>query len=121
MPPTSARASPTAARAGSSPRRTSAPRPSTPSWRPNDWRVGTRSTMINRMATLPRTEQAVARRLAGTADPRVALARALAEIGESQGWPFGAVWETSPDRVEALRCTEVWHDGGPGRAEFARA
>ena len=70
------------------------------------------------MATLPRTEHAVARRLASTADPRVALRRALGEIGESLGWPFGAVWETPPDRIEALRCTEVWHDGGPGRAEF---
>ena len=54
------------------------------------------------MAALPRTEQAVARSLAQTADPRDALARALRAIGESLGWRLGAVWEPSPDRPEAL-------------------
>jgi signal transduction histidine kinase len=77
--------------------------------------------MITAMATLPRTEHAVARRLAGTADPRAALARALAEIGVSMGWPFGALWETPQDSTDALHCTEVWHDGGYGRADFERA
>ena len=37
------------------------------------------------MASLPRTEQAVAQSLAQTAEPRDALARALRAIGESLG------------------------------------
>ena len=64
------------------------------------------------MAALPRTEQAVARSLAQTADPRDALARALRAIGESLGWRLGAVWEPAPDRPEALRCVETWHAAG---------
>ena len=64
------------------------------------------------MATLPRTEQAVARSLAETADPRDALARALRAIGESLGWRLGAVWEPAPERPEALRCVETWSADG---------
>ena len=64
------------------------------------------------MATLPRTEHAVARSLAQTADPRDAYARVLAAIGESLGWRLGAVWEPAPDRPEALRCAETWHAEG---------
>jgi PAS domain S-box-containing protein len=60
------------------------------------------------MATLPRTEHAVARSLAQTADPRDALAGALRAIGESLRWRLGAVWEPAPDRPEALRCVETW-------------
>jgi PAS domain S-box-containing protein len=61
------------------------------------------------MAMLLRTEHAVARSLAETADPEDALARALKAIGESLDWRFGAVWEPAPDRPEALRCVETWH------------
>jgi PAS domain S-box-containing protein len=73
------------------------------------------------MATLPRTEQLVARSLAETADPREALARALRAIGEGLGWRWGAVWEAAPDRPEALRCVETWSGGGAGAEEFAAA
>jgi PAS domain S-box-containing protein len=73
------------------------------------------------MATLPRTEQAVARSLAETADPRDALARALRAIGESLGWRLGAVWEPAPERPEALRCVETWHVPGAEVEEFEAA
>jgi PAS domain S-box-containing protein len=70
------------------------------------------------MASLPRTEQAVARSLAQTAEPRDALARALRAIGESLGWRLGAVWLSVPDRPEALRCVETWHAYGIAAEEF---
>ncbi len=70
------------------------------------------------MATLPRTEHAVARSLAETADPRDAYARVLAAIGESLGWRLGAVWEPAPDRPEALRCAETWHAEGTDASDF---
>jgi PAS domain S-box-containing protein len=73
------------------------------------------------MASLPRTEQAVARSLAQTAEPRDALAGALRAIGESLGWRLGAVWEPAPDRGEALACVETWHAGGTAAEEFAAA
>jgi PAS domain S-box-containing protein len=72
------------------------------------------------MATLPRTEQAVARSLAETADPRDALARALGAIGVSLGWRLGAVWEPAPDRPEALRCVETWSAAGVEAERFER-
>ena len=64
------------------------------------------------MATLPRTEQAVARSLAETADPHDALVRALRAIGESLGWRLGAVWEPAAGRPEVLACVETWHAAG---------
>src|SRR4051812_34214767 len=64
------------------------------------------------MATLPRTEHAVAQRLAETVDPGEALTGALAAIGESLGWHVGAVWEPAPHADEALRCTMMWHAPG---------
>jgi PAS domain S-box-containing protein len=70
------------------------------------------------MASLPRTEQAVARSLAQTAEPRDALAGALRAIGESLGWRLGAVWEPAPDRPEALTCVETWHAAGTEAEEF---
>jgi PAS domain S-box-containing protein len=73
------------------------------------------------MVTLPRTEHAVARSLAQTAEPREAVARALRAIGQSLGWRLGAVWEPAPDRPEALRCVETWSDRGAGTQEFEAA
>jgi PAS domain S-box-containing protein len=70
------------------------------------------------VATFPRTEHAVARSLAETAEPHEALARALHAIGESLGWRFGGAWEPAPDRPEALRCTETWSAPGAGASEF---
>jgi PAS domain S-box-containing protein len=73
------------------------------------------------MVTLPRTEQAVARSLAETADPRDALARALRVIGESLGWRLGAVWEPAPERAEVLCCVETWHAAGAEVEDFEAA
>jgi PAS domain S-box-containing protein len=77
--------------------------------------------MIGLMATLPRTEQRVARSLAETADPSDALAGALRAIGESLGWRLGAVWEPAPARLEALRCVETWHTAGVEADDFEHA
>jgi len=73
------------------------------------------------MASLPRTEQAVARSLAQTAEPSEALARALRAIGESLGWRLGTLWEPVPDRPEALTCVETWHAFGVPAEEFETA
>ena len=73
------------------------------------------------MSTLARTEHAVARSLAETADPRDALARALRAIGESLGWRLGAVWEPASDRPEALRCAETWSAPGAAAHDFEAA
>jgi PAS domain S-box-containing protein len=74
--------------------------------------------MMDPMVTLLRTEHAVARSLAETADPRDALLRALRAIGESLGWQVGAVWAPAADRPEALRCEETWHAAGTDAADF---
>jgi CheY-like chemotaxis protein len=63
-------------------------------------------------------EHAVARSLAETADPRDALARALAAIGESLGWRWGAVWEPAPEPPEVLRCVETWSAVGEAARDF---
>src|SRR5688500_15586409 len=72
------------------------------------------------MQTLARTEQAVARALARTADPREALERALSAIGESLGWQLGAVWEPADDPPGALRCVETWCAEGGAVRSFER-
>src|SRR6476659_2842537 len=72
------------------------------------------------MISSPRTERAVARSLAETADPRDALSRALRVIAENLGWRLGAVWEPAPDGLEALRCVELWHAPDSDAAEFER-
>src|SRR5215207_2803561 len=73
------------------------------------------------MASLPRTEQAVARSLAQTAEPSDALARALRAIGETLDWRLGAVWEPAPDRPAALTCVDTWHAYGIPAEEFEAA
>ena len=70
------------------------------------------------MASLPRTEHAVARSLAQALEPRDALAGALRAIGESLEWRLGAVWEPAPDQPETLRCVETWHAVGADAEEF---
>jgi PAS domain S-box-containing protein len=70
------------------------------------------------MATLPRTEQRLARSLAETVDPHEALARALAAIGEGLGWRLGAAWEPPPGRPETLVCVETWCAPGVDDEEF---
>jgi PAS domain S-box-containing protein len=54
-----------------------------------------------------RTEHAVARTLAATDDPEVALSRALAAIGETLGWRTGSVWEPAAEGA-SLRCVTSW-------------
>jgi len=73
------------------------------------------------MISSPRTELAVARSLAETADPRDAVARALKAIAENLEWRLGAVWEPALDRPEGLRCVELWHGLGVDAGEFERA
>jgi PAS domain S-box-containing protein len=73
------------------------------------------------MITSPRTERAVARSLAETADPRDAVLGALRAIGESLEWRLGAVWEPRSDRPEVLRCLDLWHAAGVDAEEFERA
>jgi PAS domain S-box-containing protein len=70
------------------------------------------------MGTRGLTERRVARSLAETADPGAALGRALHAIGESLGWPLGAVWEPVPERPDALRCAETWHAAEVDAREF---
>jgi PAS domain S-box-containing protein len=77
--------------------------------------------IVQAMASFPRTEQAVARSLAQTADPDDALARALRAVGQSLGWRLGAVWEPAPDRPGALTCVETWHAFGIPAEEFEAA
>src|SRR3954453_5500393 len=81
------------------------------------------------MISPPRTERAVARSLAQTADPRDAVIGALKAIAENLDWrlwaaweagPGGAVWEPAPDRPEALRCVEIWHAADVDAEEFER-
>jgi PAS domain S-box-containing protein len=73
------------------------------------------------MVGLPRTEHAVARSLAETADPHDALVLALRTIAEGLGWRVGAVWEPAADRPEALRCVELWHAVDVDADDFERA
>jgi PAS domain S-box-containing protein len=70
------------------------------------------------MATLPRTENRVARALAETLDPHEALERALAAIGEGLGWRLGAAWAPPPDRPDELVCVETWCAPGVHDSEF---
>jgi PAS domain S-box-containing protein len=70
------------------------------------------------MATLPRTEHRVARSLAETEDPREALQRALAAIGEGLGWRLGAAWEPPPGRPDSLVCVETWSAPGVEAERF---
>src|SRR5829696_5200107 len=55
-----------------------------------------------------RTEHAVARTLAETDDPELALSRALAAIGNTLGWRAGSVWEVVPHEPERLHCAATW-------------
>ena len=71
------------------------------------------------MTAIPRTEHAVARSLAETADPRDAVARALRAIGESLDWAWGAVWEPATEEPEALTCVEVWEAAGTDAGALA--
>lgn len=53
-------------------------------------------------------QDSVGRALAFATSLKVAHRQVLEEVGRSEGWELGAVWEI--DEVgEALRCSELWH------------
>ncbi|HEX3456299.1 MAG TPA: PAS domain S-box protein [Gaiellaceae bacterium] len=64
-----------------------------------------------------RVEHAVALTLAETAGSAETYPNVLAAIGETLGWPVGAVWERMPGG-EKLRCVEVWQAGNERFDEF---
>ncbi|MFA9271761.1 MAG: GAF domain-containing protein, partial [Baekduiaceae bacterium] len=66
-----------------------------------------------------RTEQAVARAVAGAAESADAQHRALQAVCESLGWSLAATWEPGADDV--LRCTDVWCAADPTLDAFAEA
>ncbi len=71
------------------------------------------------MAIGVRTEQAVARAVAGAAESAEALHRALQAVCESLGWSLAATWE--PDTGDVLRCTDLWMAPDPRLEAFADA
>lgn len=71
------------------------------------------------MAIGVRTEQAVARAVAGAADSGEAQHQALEALCRSLGWSLAATWE--PDRSDVLRCTDVWVEADPALDAFAEA
>ena len=71
------------------------------------------------MAIGVRTEQAVARAVAGATESADAQHRALQAVCESLGWSFAATWEPGADDI--LRCTDVWCAADPALDAFAEA
>jgi diguanylate cyclase (GGDEF)-like protein/PAS domain S-box-containing protein len=65
-------------------------------------------------------QQAITDHVAAGLAPDELCARALATLGETLGWTFGAVWRPDDDG-SMLRCTAVWHDhsAGPDVEAFA--
>jgi diguanylate cyclase (GGDEF)-like protein/PAS domain S-box-containing protein len=65
-------------------------------------------------------QQAITDHVAAGLAPDELCARALATLGETLGWTFGAVWRPDDDGG-VLRCTAVWHDrsAGPEVEAFA--
>jgi diguanylate cyclase (GGDEF)-like protein/PAS domain S-box-containing protein len=65
-------------------------------------------------------QQAITDHVAAGLAPDELFVRALATLGETLGWSFGAVWR--PDGESGmLRCTSVWHEQGAGPAVEAFA
>jgi PAS domain S-box-containing protein len=56
-------------------------------------------------------QQAITDHLAAGLEPDALCARALATLGDSLGWSFGAVWRPSADGA-TLECVSVWHPAG---------
>jgi GAF domain-containing protein len=67
-----------------------------------------------------RTEHAVARTLAETDDPELALSRALAAIGRTLGWLAGSVWEITPGDQALLTCATTWQSDEVSVDDFGR-
>lgn len=71
------------------------------------------------MAIGVRTEQAVARAVAGAAESAAAQHRALEALCRSLGWQLAATWE--PGAGDVLRCTDLWVEADPALDAFAEA
>jgi PAS domain S-box-containing protein len=56
-------------------------------------------------------QQAITDHLAAGLEPDALCAGALATLGESLGWSFGAVWRPGSDGA-TLECVSVWHPAG---------
>jgi PAS domain S-box-containing protein len=67
-----------------------------------------------------RTEHAVARTLAETDDPELAMSRALAAIGNTLGWLAGSLWERLPDDSAVLSCSTTWQSDELAVDDFGR-
>jgi PAS domain S-box-containing protein len=63
-------------------------------------------------------QHAVAQVLADSPTQTDAGTRILATLGESLGWPLGALWEVDP-RANVMRCVDMWHSAttDPGELE----
>jgi PAS domain S-box-containing protein len=73
------------------------------------------------VATLLRTEHAVARVLASAPDEDDAHPRLLAAIGTALGWDFGALWTPGDAEGSFLRCEHTWEGESTPVAAFAQA
>jgi PAS domain S-box-containing protein len=71
-------------------------------------------------AVLLDAEHAVARVLAGGADPPEVYERLLEAIGSSLRWEIGAAWELDADRA-SMRCVATWCAPGVSGVRFAAA
>src|SRR5215208_4887841 len=67
-----------------------------------------------------RTEHAVARTLAETDDPELAMSRALAAIGDTLGWLAGSLWELRPGDPVVLSCSTTWQSADLRVDDFGR-
>jgi PAS domain S-box-containing protein len=73
------------------------------------------------VATLLRTEHAVARVLGCSEDEEDARPDLLEAIGRALGWHVGAYWEPEVGERTVLRCVRTWHDPAVDAEAFVRA
>ncbi|HEX6744407.1 MAG TPA: GAF domain-containing protein [Solirubrobacteraceae bacterium] len=73
------------------------------------------------VATLLRTEHAVARVLASAPDEDDAHPRLLSAIGTALGWDFGALWAPGDEAGAFLRCEHTWEADLTHVAAFTQA
>jgi PAS domain S-box-containing protein len=73
------------------------------------------------VATLLRTEHAVARVLGCSAGEEDARPELLEAIGRALGWHVGAYWEPEVGERTLLRCVRTWHDPAVDAEAFVRA
>jgi PAS domain S-box-containing protein len=73
------------------------------------------------VATLLRTEHAVARVLSCSDGEDDARPQLLEAIGRALGWHVGAYWEPELGERTLLRCVRTWHDESVAAEAFVRA